>query len=211
MEKLPRCFVICFCVVALLSSCSSQTGSAGKRQIQPPVEPLACIAVLPASTSVDNDDTILYADAQSLAKGAAYASEVMKRELQGNPKVRILTSNQVSNLVPEIFGGISGTVAVLGKKLNCDGVLLTTVRRYKQREGTDYSAESPASVDFTMVLRHADDGNVLWSADFREQQESFLSNIFSFNKAQQRGFKWVSAEKLMEQGMKERLAECPYL
>jgi hypothetical protein len=202
---------MCGCVVLLLSSCSSKSDNAGDRQVQVSVEPLSCIAVLPARTSVDQDDTIVYAEAQSLEQGATYATGLIKDTLKGNPKVRILNSNQVAALVPEISGGISGTVAALGQKLNCDGVLLTTVRRYTQREGTEYSVDSPAAVDFNMVLRDSGNGNVLWSAEFREKQESFLSNIFSFSIAKSRGFKWITVEELMEQGIKERLDECPYL
>lgn len=211
MIKILRLIVMYGCAVVLLSSCSSQSGSEGTSQIQAPIEPLSCIAVLPARTSVDQDDTVVYKEAQSLEQGAAYATETMRGELKDNPKVRILSVNQVSALVPEISGGVSGTVAALGQKLNCDGVLLTTVRRYKQREGTEYSADSPAAIDFFMVLRDSGSGNILWSADFREEQESFFNNIFSFSKMKSRGFKWITVEELMEYGIKERLNECPYL
>ena len=52
---------------------------------------------------------------------------------------------------------------------------------------------------------------MLWTADFRETQESLLDNILTYNKAQSRGFKWVTVEQLVEQGVKDRLATCPYL
>lgn len=211
IKKIVRSIIFYSCAVILLSSCSSQTGSVGTRQVQAPIEPLSCIAVLPARTSVDQDETIVFAEARSLEQGASYATDIIKRELKENPNVRFLSSNQVTDLVPEISGGISGTVAALGQKVNCDGVLATTVRRYTQREGTELSVDSPASVDFFMILRDSANGNVLWSADFRETQESFLSNIFSFSKAKSRGFKWITVEELMEQGIKERLDECPYL
>lgn len=210
-KNIFRLILLYGCAAILLASCSSKSDSGGDRQVQAAVEPLACIAVLPARTSVDQDETVVYSEAQSLEQGATYASEIMKRELKGNSKVRIMSSNQFAALVPEISGGISGTVAALGQKLNCDAVLLTTVRGYTQREGNEYSVDSPASVDFFMVLRDSADGSVLWSADFRERQESFFSNIFSFSKAKSRGFKWISVEELMEQGIKERLDECPYL
>jgi hypothetical protein len=204
--------LLCYCCAALLlSSCSSQPGSISSDEMQAPIKPLSCIAVLPASTSVNQDETINYAKAQSLEEGAAYATEVISQELQGNPKVLMVSPSQVHSLVSQVTGGVSGTVAALGQKLKCDAVLLTTVSRFQQREGTDYSADSPASVNFSMVLRHSKHGNILWSADFREEQESFLSNIFSFSKAKSRGFKWVTAEQLMEQGIKERLEDCPYL
>lgn len=175
------------------------------------MEPLSCIIVLPASTSVDKDDTINFEEAQSLEKGAAFSTTVITQELDGNPKVRIVNNNQVSTLIPEISGGLSGTVSALGKKLNCDAVLITTVRRFKQRIGSDYASDSPASADLNMVLRHSGSGAVLWSADFRETQESFLKNIFSYDKMKSRGFKWITVEQLVEQGIKERLANCPYL
>jgi hypothetical protein len=209
--KKSRLFLFYGCAVILLASCSSLSENDESLQVQPPLEPLSCIAVLPAGTSVDKDETIDYEEAQSLEKGAAYATEVIGYELKTNPRVRIVRSNQVTSLIPEISGGKIGTVNEIAQKLNCDGVLLTTVRVYKEREGTEYAADSPASVNFSMVLRHSDNGNVLWSTDYREKQQSLLSNIFSFTKAKNRGFKWVSVEQLMEQGIKERLAGCPYL
>ncbi len=203
---------LCYCCAAILfSSCSSQPGSNSSEEMQAPIQPLSCIAVLPVRTSVNQDTTIDYAKAQSLQDGAVYATDVINRELQGNPRVLFVTSSQVDSLVSQVTGGVSGTVGALGQKLKCDGVLLTTVSRFQQREGTEYSADSPASVDFSMVLRHSGQGNILWSADFREEQESFLSNILSFTKAKNRGFKWVSAEQLLEQGIIERLEDCPYL
>lgn len=209
MKKNVLMILTALLVAVCISSCSSAPG--GGKQVQAPLKPLSCIAVLPATTSVDKDETIVYDEARSLEKGASFATSVMATELSDKPGVRVLNTAQVSSLVPEISGGISGTVAVLGQKVNCDGVLLTTIRRYKDREGTELAVDAPASVNFKMSLRHASTGAILWSADFRETQESFLSNIFSYNKMQKRGFKWISAEQLMEQGIKERLAECPYL
>lgn len=203
--------LICACIVALMSSCTSISGNSGNNQDLASLVPLSCIAVLPVGTSVSEEETIEIEEAQSLEKGAAYATDVMRNELKDHPDVRIMSSNEVSSLVSEVSGGQIGTIIALGQKVNCEGVLLTTVHRYIQREGTEYAADSPASVDFSMVLRHTKNGNVLWSADFREKQQSFLSNIFSFAQAKKRGFKWISAEELMEQGIKERLNDCPYL
>lgn len=203
-------YIVCFSLYILLSSCSNFMDD-GTRKVQVPLEPVRCIVVLPAGTTVGKNDTVTFNSARELERGAKLATEIMARELSGNPKVRVLTANQVSNLVSEVSGGLSGTVTALGKKLNCDAVLTTTIARFKQREGGEYASESPASVRFNMVLRHVKSGAVLWSADFKETQESLLSNILSFNKAQSRGFKWITVEELLEQGIKERLAQCPYL
>ena len=101
------------CLLVLgLSSCSIMSGG---EEVQVPVQPLSCIAVLPAATSVDNDDTISYEDARLLEKGAAHATSFMADELSENPKVRLINSAQMSHAVSEVSGGLSGTVAALGK------------------------------------------------------------------------------------------------
>lgn len=210
VEKLPKILLSCSCAVFFLASCAANIDSSGG-QAQAPIQPLSCVAVLPAGTSVDKNDTLSYEEARSLEKGADFTTEIMTRELDGNPKVRIVSPAQAESLVTEVSGGISGMVSAIGKKVNCDGVLLTTVRRFKQREGTEYASEEPASADLHMDLMHSRTGAVLWAADFRETQESLLDNILSFNKMQSRGFKWINVEQLVEQGIKERLAACPYL
>lgn len=149
--------------------------------------------------------------ANSLGKGAVFATEILARELGTNPKVRVVTANHAAALTPEVSGGIFGMVSAIGKKVGCDGVLVTTVRRFKQREGTEFASDDPASADVHMALIHASSGAVLWAADFRETQESLLDNVLTFDKAQTRGFKWISVEEMLDQGITERLAACPYL
>lgn len=210
VEKLFKVFLSCSCALLLLASCSANLGPDGG-QVQQPLEPLSCIAVLPVGTSVDRDDAIRHEEARALDKGADFATDVMTNELSGNRKVRILTADQVASLVPDVSGGLSGTVSAIGKKVNCDAVLLTTVRRFKQRVGTEYASDDPASAELHMALMHTRTGAVLWTGDFRETQESFLDNILTIDKVQKRGLKWVTVEQLVEQGIKERLATCPYL
>ncbi len=211
VAKSIKVFLTCCCAVVLLFGCSSSsTTDSGLATKVDPV-PLSCIAVLPAYTSVVKDETIDYEKAQALETGAAFATDVMQQQLEGKPRVRIVSAHQLDAYGPEIRGGISGTVAALGQNLDCDGVLLTTVLQYRQRQGTEYSVDAPAAVDFSMVLRRSTDGNILWSADFREEQQSVLSNILTFSKAKSRDFKWVKVEQLMEEGIKDRLAACPYL
>ena len=195
-------------LVFTLSSCAKDTR---KQDVPVPVQPLSCIAVVPASTSVDKDDTVRYEEARLLEQGAAHARSYIAEELAGNDKVRWITQAQISSALNEVSGGMPGIIKALGEKVNCEGVLITTVRRFVQRDGTELAVDTPASADFKMVLRHAPTGAMLWSADFQETQEPLMKNIFSYNKAQKRGFHWVTAEELLEQGIKQRLDDCPYL
>lgn len=205
-----RLVLVCCLFSVGLTSCSGKKAG-DESETAAPLQPLSCIAVLPAATSVAKDDTIHYDEARMLEKGATYATVVMISELSDNPKVQLVNQAQMATISAEISGGISGTITAIGEAVNCDGVLTTTVRRFLQREGTELAVDRPASADFMMVLRHAPTGAILWSADFQETQEPLLNNIFSFGKAQKRGFHWVTAEQLLEQGIQERLGECPYL
>lgn len=200
------------CVVAvlvfLLSSCALPPGA---KQVALPLEPLNCIAVLPAITSVNQDDSVEYRQAKSLDSGAAFVSQILQAELAGHPKVLLVSESQLDNLVPEVAGGLSGMVSSIGEKLNCEAVLITTVHRFQQREGSEYAIDTPASAEVDLVLWHTAKKKVLWSGDFEETQESLFSNLFSYNKMFSRGFKWLTVEQLVEEGVKERLGQCPYL
>ncbi len=203
MEKLAKLLLFC-CAFLLLASCSANLGSE-KEQVQAPLQPLSCIAVLPARPTVDQQDD------RSLEVGAEFITDIMARELGGNEKVRLLTESQDTSLGLAVSGGLSGMISAIGKETGCEAVLMTTVSRYRQREGTEYAVEEPASADFQMKLIHARTGSVLWAAEFRETQESLLDNILTYTKAQSRGFKWVTVEQLVEEGVKERLAAFPYI
>ncbi len=200
---------VCCLAILFLASCSAGIGDGNQGQTS--LKQLSCIAVPPAGTAIDKEEAIGNERRRSLENGAAYATGIMARELSGNVKVRIISAAEAAAFAPEVSGGVFGVVAAIGKKVGCDGVLVTTIRKFKQREGTEYASEDPASADLHMVLLHAGSGAVLWTADFRETQESFLENIFSYDKMQKQGFKWISVEQLVEQGITERLATCPYL
>lgn len=199
------------CLTLLLASCASKPDSTSVGDANVVIEPISCMVVLPVRTSVDEGDTVQYKEANNLKQGAMFADSILVRELAGNTKVRIIKGSQLSSLVSGVSGGVAGTVAEVGEQLNCEAVLLTTMRRFKQREGGEMAVDAPASASFDMRLIRVKDKNVIWAADFNETQESLLSNIFSFGKAQSRGFKWITVEDLVAQGIKERLAECPYL
>ena len=99
----------------------------------------------------------------------------------------------------------------VGSELKCAAVLMTTLTDYRQRLGGAYGAERPASVTFTMRLISTRDGRVLWHSMFKETQQSLMSNLLSFGKAESRGFKWITVEELVRHGINETLEKCPYL
>lgn len=209
VKKISKIVAVCSGAVIFLASCSANIGEGNKASA--PLQPLSCVAVLPAVSAAGDEEIVSRETARSLENGAAFASGVLARELAGNTKARVVSNRQVEAFTPEVMGGMTGLVSDIGQKIGCDGVLVTTVRRFKQREGTEYASDDPASADVYMTLVHSGSGAVLWTAEFRETQESFLDNILSFEKVQNRGLKWISVEQMVDQGISERLATCPYL
>ena len=175
------------------------------------VQKLSCLIVLPTETPVVTDTKMKYASAQNLQKGAVFMDKVIAAELRDFPGSRLLNAAQVDGLTTGIVSNKMDMIKKIGKELKCDAILTPNLSRFHQREGGEFAADSPASAAFTLELIRIDDGRVLWRGNFDETQESLLSNLFSFDKAQSRGFKWITVEDLVRQGIHEKLASCPYL
>ncbi len=198
-------------VFMLIAAAAALTGCAAPEAEKPrPLKPLKCIAVMPVETGADDDGMPALQQAQDLEKGARIATGQMAKLLTGNRRAHLISEDGVEALSPVVVGGSSGVIAAIGEQTGCDGVLSTTLERFRRREGGEYSVNAPASAAFTMALFHAPTGEVLWTADFNETQQSYLSNIFS-NRMGQHGFRWITVEELLSQGIGERLGACPYL
>jgi len=198
------------CTVLLLSSCADQQGGTGK-DLDKDVKKITCLIVLPTETPVDRERKMSFAEANTLQKGALFIDGVIAEELKNFKGARLLNASQVEGFTKEISGNRLGMIKSIGRELKCDMILMAMVNRFHQREGGEYAADNPASAAFTLELVRVDDGQVMWKGTFDETQESLLSNLLSFGKAQSRGFKWVSVEELVRQGVHERLSTCPYL
>jgi len=142
---------------------------------------------------------------------AAFVNGLIAADLGSNPRVHLMTEGQLDAQLTDAAGGRLQQMRTLAAKQDSDAVLEVTVTRFRERDGGELSVNSPASAAFEMVLTHVKSGMVLWAASFDETQQALSSNLFTLNQAKSRGFKWITVEELVRQGMKERLAECPYL
>jgi TolB-like protein len=96
-----------------------------------------------------------------------------------------------------------------GRENNADVVLLGLVYRFKERVGTGYSVELPASVAFGMHLIRVTDGRTLWSAHFDETQKALGDNLFQLGSFLSRGGRWVTVEELATSGLEEIFKKFP--
>jgi PBP1b-binding outer membrane lipoprotein LpoB len=200
--------VALFCVL-ILSACSGKMGGQTEEKA-PTLQPLTGIVVMPT--------VVMKAALGPVGKVSAtpdrvaeFVDGVISAELAKNDKVHMVTERQLDALLTDAAGGRLAQMKALGAKLDSNAVFDITVTRFHERDGSDLSVNSPASAAFEMVLTHVDSGMVLWAASFDETQEALTSNLLSLGKAKSRGFKWITVEELVRQGVKERLADCPYL
>ncbi len=199
---------MCTLVLALFS-CSGKTDNVGSSS-QQEIETLSCVVLLP--TAIPYDESVigntLHGD---LEKGSEFLDNILKSKLKQSQVTRIVYPEQLKPQVDGVSGGKSGVIKEIGESSRCNAVLVTTLSEFKQRQGGEFAVDAPASAAFELRLVDAESGNSLWIANFNETQVALLRNLFSFSKAKSRGFKWITVEELVTQGLEEKLKDCPYL
>ncbi|MBE0585035.1 MAG: hypothetical protein IH612_14910 [Desulfofustis sp.] len=170
-----------------------------------------CLVVLPVETDLSTNQEVNYDQAAQLEDGAVYMDRVLAEQLTGRNHVRILSSRQLTALIPEHSSDRKALIERIAGEVKCNAVLVTSLSRYQPRIGGDYGVEQSASVMFSMKLYDARQGAVLWSTMFSETQQSLMSNLMSLGTAMKRGLRWITAEEMVEQGIIDKIRECPYL
>ena len=94
-----------------------------------------------------------------------------------------------------------------GKQLDADAILYGKLYRFRERVGSEYSAKSPASVAFSLILVRVSDGRVLWRHSFDETQQALTENLFNWKFYKSEGMRWVTAEELAAYGLKRAIEE----
>jgi hypothetical protein len=97
----------------------------------------------------------------------------------------------------------------LGALMKAEYVLWGDVFRYQERIGTAYGVQKPASVAFDLHLMRVEDGKLVWKTHWDQTQKPLSENILEFNRFVKRNMRWVSAEELSLQGLKEMLKDFP--
>jgi len=88
-----------------------------------------------------------------------------------------------------------------GRDLGADAVVAGHLYRFKERVGTGFSVESPASVAFHIDLVRVADGHVVWSGNFDETQQSLFEDLFTLSKFLKRKGRWITAKELAISGL----------
>ena len=200
-------FLASLTMLALLSGCARTTA-----QVQPEdLLPIKTIIVLPVEILSDGQGSRPAKDMQQLEKGQVLLNTMLAEYFSDRKDIALLTPGQRDALEKEMIRCRTSAVVTICRTKVADAVLLCTLQRFTEREGTEYSIVNPASVAFDYKLVHAETGQAICSGTFSETQQPLLADMFQFFKKAKRGVKWLSADELARDGFQQKIADCPYL
>jgi len=93
------------------------------------------------------------------------------------------------------------------RELEVAYVVVGILDNYIERKGSAGGVERPASVGFNMYILHAPSGSVVFEGTFSETQQSLTENPAKAISFFKRGARWLSAEELSREGIKDILEE----
>jgi hypothetical protein len=113
----------------------------------------------------------------------------------------------MTNLPPTTAQDLDENAIKLGHALSVDGVLYGDLERYREREGLDYAAASPASVAFVLKFVDMKTNQVVWSAKFAKAQKALSQNVFELANFVQHQARWVRAHEIAQDGVTLAIAD----
>ncbi len=97
----------------------------------------------------------------------------------------------------------------LAPELTADSVLMGWVFRYRERVGSAWGVQQPASVAFVAVLIDGGTGTLLWRRKFDETQQPLSENVLNAASFIRRGGRWLTAKQLAADGVGRVLLTFP--
>jgi hypothetical protein len=105
---------------------------------------------------------------------------------------------------------LAKVVAMTGRKLGAEGVLVGHVYRWRQRLGGEMAADRPASAAFDLAMVRTDDAQVVWKNSFDQTQRSLSENLFNLGQYLKTGLRWVTVQELGRVGLQHLMERFPW-
>jgi TolB-like protein len=200
-------------LILLLFSCSFGPGNLqSKHSNDLETRKIRRIAVLPTSpaTSVPPAKVPLAAQADQRASERApeRLAKLVYSTMVALPSWQVISESEVREVGQSMGPGPEAArLRRIGEMVYADAVITGRVLRFRDRVGDQWGAKSPASVAFILELVDVRRGDVIWSARFDETQKPLSENIFALGEISQRGIRWLTADQLMEEGVKKSIGQ----
>lgn len=135
-------------------------------------------------------------------------ARAMYSALLSAPGWQVVSESEVREVAQTVPPGVEASrMRQISQMVYADAVIVGRISRFRERVGDEWGAKSPASVSFVLDLIDVQRGDVIWSARFDETQKSLSENIFAIGEFSQRGGRWLSAEQLMQEGVKKAIGQ----
>ena len=152
-----------------------------------------------------------------VAEGADYLlTGHMTTYIRGRKNLELIPVSQAQGAFSEVLSKEGGKelselamVVRVGQELGAEAVVGGKIYRFIDRDGTDYSVKSSASVAFDVFLIRVEDSRPIWSGRFDESQRSLTENLFDISAFMKRGGRWVTAEEMAIDGLNDLLETFP--
>lgn len=189
----------------------------------PWINKVAVIGFQPAMSQGEKPDMV-----RSPLSGATFMGEpvpslvamgmsgILFEKLVAEKRYGLVSPGQTRGVIGDLVSSDSeaGLAAIevcrkVGKAFDADAVMIGYLFRWREREGTDYAVNQPASVAFDLYLIRPDDGAILWRGRYDKTQTSLSENLLDAKTFFQGGGRWMTAEKLALIGLEDLLAQMP--
>ncbi|MCD6486616.1 MAG: hypothetical protein J7K35_04755 [Syntrophobacterales bacterium] len=221
--RLLLCGVI---FIALLTGCVSKNTGGANTLHRKAVSGLKKIAVVPfqAITSDDPDIRVIrcpvcgttFRTCNFAGNPEKKTEEIFLKGLESSGQYSLIPPGYVDGVYRKVSAVLLGKspteiLTEVGREIGADGIVAGYLFYYVERKGFDYSAEKPASVAFCVHLIDVKSGVSVWKGVFDKTQSSLMENIFDILPFIKGGGKWLTAEELSREGIKEILKGFPNL
>ncbi len=207
-----------FFLLIALSGCIGQK-SGYRLQKLPPLEKIAVLPMDRASTKPASERPTcnisgksIYTSSYVTPEAAQKVTDILYSLLLSDHRFKPVSQGQCLGLLSNILQRKinSSQLRILkefGKDLDADAILYGKLYRFRERVGSAYSAKTPASVAFSLILVRVSDGRVLWRYSFDETQQALTENLFNWRFYKTEGMRWVTAEELASYGIRQAVEQ----
>lgn len=127
--------------------------------------------------------------------------------LKDRTNIELIPSSQAQGVMSKLLAGSTkewrerDLQLEIGRALNADAIFVGYIYRFRDRVGSEYSVDLPASVAFDIHLIRVEDGRVLWSAHLDETQQPLSDDLFRLHLFLKRKAKWITAKEMATTGL----------
>ena len=97
----------------------------------------------------------------------------------------------------------------LGEDYNADAVLAGYIYRFRERNGSRFSVETPASVAFIFHIISVSGQRIVWTGKFDETQQSLFENLLQIKTFIKRKASWITAEQMADDALTDLIEALP--